>query len=973
MFKCLRTASFILILIGLSSSFVFGANSTLQGSVKDAKTGEPLIGANILLLGTGMGAATNTNGNYNIQNVLPGSYTVRASYIGYKSKEVDITIKEGQHIQQNFVLEPVGVESKTVVVTAQASGQSQAINQQLSSNQIINVVSAAKIQELPDANAAESVGRLPGISVLRSGGEGYAVVIRGLQPKYNRIMIDGIQMSSSDPNNRSTDLSMISSNMLEGIQVSKTVTPDMDADVIGGTVNFELREARVKQSGVPQFGLLVQGSYNNLSNAYNKFNNYKYVGSAEDRFFDNKFGVFAQIEIERKNLSSNELGASYTHAGNSITQYWTSSLTLHDIPRDRQRYNGALVMDYKLPNGRVKLENFLSSGSTYIQNRAETFGITNNTHDYSLTSSKSVLNTITNGIHLEQQLPVFHMDLRLSHAYSETKHPNDWSIDFLQSSAGLNQFSNVSNVNPQDIPKASNNLFSNTFMQNIDNSNSFSRERILTAKLDLKTNLNLSDAISAELKFGGKYQYLKRSYMFEQYNGQSANGGSALFVDSLIEAHFSLPLNTSTGIPMTYFIDPNFNYGTFLGGDYSMVAPLNQGMLSGVLNLLNNNLNLIAQNNGAVTYARNNYTSTTSNYSGHEDHSAFYIMSIINLGSRVTLIPGVRYQNLKTTYTGVRGIRSPESFYAYNHYDTTTTQVHDYWLPDISLRYKPLPWFDVRLSYTNTLSYPDFNAIIPRIDMASNSIGWINYKLIPSRSTNYDAYLSFYDNNIGLFTVGGFLKRIDNLIYPWSFFVSGEEVLHYLPYSLIQTFNPYTTYNVYTFVNDSYRIDDYGIELDWQTHFWYLPGPLSGLVFSANYTHILSKAEYPYTYTLVSGRSIKHIDTSFTARLLYQPDDIVNLSLGFDYKGFSIRVSMLYQSDIFTGPDFWPQLRSHTVAYRRWDLSAKQDLPWPGLQIYGNVNNINGANDISVIEGGGVPISQQDYGLTADLGLRFKF
>ena len=178
---------------------------------------------------------------------------------------------------------------------------------------------------------------------------------------------------------------------------------------------------------------------------------------------------------------------------------------------------------------------------------------------------------------------------------------------------------------------------------------------------------------------------------------------------------------------------------------------------------------------------------------------------------------------------------------------------------------------------------------------------------------------------------------------------------------------------MYTFVNDSYKINDYGMELDWQTHFWYLPGPLSGLVFGVNYTHIFSKAQYPYTYTKVANRSIQHIDTSFTDRLLYQPDDIVNLSLGFDYQGFSIRVSMLYQTDIFTGPSFWPQLRSHSSAYRRWDLAAKQELPWFGIQVFGDINNINGENDISVIQGGGVPISQQDYGLTADLGLRIKF
>ncbi len=93
-------------------------------------------------------------------------------------------------------MKPETIEGQTVTVTAQAEGQYQAINEQLNSSSIKNVVSAARIQELPDANAAESVGRLPGVSLIREGGEGSKVVIRGLSPQYNQITIDGIEMAS---------------------------------------------------------------------------------------------------------------------------------------------------------------------------------------------------------------------------------------------------------------------------------------------------------------------------------------------------------------------------------------------------------------------------------------------------------------------------------------------------------------------------------------------------------------------------------------------------------------------------------------------------------------------------------------------------------------------------------------------------------------------------------------------------------
>ena len=97
-------------------------------------------------------------------------------------------------------------------------------------------------------------------------------------------------------------------------------------------------------------------------------------------------------------------------------------------------------------------------------------------------------------------------------------------------------------------------------------------------------------------------------------------------------------------------------------------------------------------------------------------------MSIINLGPQITFIPGVRYQNLRTSYKGIRGIQNRLSYLEYVNYDTTVTQDHGYWLPNLSLRIKPFSWFDIRLSYTKTLSYPDFIAIIPRIDIVPQAV-----------------------------------------------------------------------------------------------------------------------------------------------------------------------------------------------------------------------------------------------------------
>jgi TonB-dependent receptor len=766
--------------------------------------------------------------------------------------------------------------------------------------------------------------------------------------------------------------------MLEGIEVSKTVTADQDADVLGGTVNFKMKESGEGREGIG-VSVLAQGGYNGLVNAHNKYNNYKYVGSIEGRFLDeNRLGVFAQADFERRNLTSNEFGGAYTNSGNSLTDYITTGLNLNHIPRDRQRGNGTLVLDYRLPEGKIGLTNFFSSGVTDIRNRGEFYDINNNLHNYSLAYSRSTLNMITNILSVEHEIPLFHLTGRLSHTYSETKTPNDWIARFQQASAGIGQFLNKTNLNPLDIPRAAIPNPSATYITALTSNSSFSRERALTGSLDLETHLTISDDIAAILKFGGKYRHQTRSYIYDQYTGQGLGLGSARFVDSLIASQFAstLPYVNTGSIPIGPFIDAGFDYGKFLNGDYPMGFPLNYAMLSSASDFVKSRIGILAARND-IAYFHDAFNSTTSNYSGTEDLSAFYLMATINIGPEITVIPGVRYQNLNTEYTAPRGQQNTASGSGgpYFHYDTTLAVSHPYWLPDVIVRYKPLPWFDIRLSYSNTLAYPDYNAITPRIDAGTGGvISWNNFELVPSRSTNYDAYLSFYDNSIGLFTAGAFLKRITDLIYPWSFYTSDTTLLKkYFPPNLGAT--PTSgNYNILTYVNDSYRIDDWGIELDWQTHFWYLPHPLDGLVLNVNYTHVFSKAQYPFTDTRRIGRTFVYVDTSYTDRLLFQPNNIVNLSLGYDFEGFSARVSMLYQDEVFTGTNFWEQLRTSTSARTRWDLSVKQVLPWFGLQVFGDVNNLSSADDISVIHAtSGVPQSQQSYGLTASLGLRCNF
>ncbi|NOY77870.1 MAG: hypothetical protein GXO76_08375 [Calditrichaeota bacterium] len=173
------------------------------------------------------------------------------------------------------------------------------------------------------------------------------------------------------------------------------------------------------------------------------------------------------------------------------------------------------------------------------------------------------------------------------------------------------------------------------------------------------------------------------------------------------------------------------------------------------------------------------------------------------------------------------------------------------------------------------------------------------------------------------------------------------------------------------------------METEWQSNFWFLPGAFKGLVLTVNYTYIHSEAKYPRTEPIVKNISfpfphmevVGNLDTTYTARLIDQPSHIFNLMLGYDYKGFSVRGSMQFTSDVFRSTNYYEQLRTTTRALTLYDLSLRQKLPFNGLQFYLNWSNISEPIEFSVKHLGSDDYyaDKHFYGMTLDAGLRYSF
>ncbi len=274
---------YLLIILLLFLSFHYLSAQTIQGKIIDPKTKEPMPGASVSLKNTSYATVTDVNGNYKINNVPPGEYIIVVNFIGYEAINIKIKVTSGEVRTLNF--DPTEKATNLADVTVvgklnQEEEDASRLSEKTASN-IITVISAKAMERSPDINVANVLQRMSGVSILRSNGtDGAFAVIRGLEPRYSNTLINGIKIASPDEKNRFIPLDIIPSDLLKRIEVTKALTPNMEGDAIGGTVNLVMKDA-------PDTTLLkATGS----------------IGYSQI-FFDKGFDTFDKSGIQKKSIA----------------------------------------------------------------------------------------------------------------------------------------------------------------------------------------------------------------------------------------------------------------------------------------------------------------------------------------------------------------------------------------------------------------------------------------------------------------------------------------------------------------------------------------------------------------------------------------------------------------------------------------------------------------------------------------------
>ncbi|MGA9295568.1 MAG: TonB-dependent receptor [Ignavibacteriaceae bacterium] len=984
-------------------TFVF-CSGNLMGNINDSLNNSALVGANVYLEGTSLGSAADIDGNYRINDIPAGNYQLKVSYIGYQTKTLSINIINNRSLVIDVKLSPVVLEGKEIIVRGQALGQAKAINQQLTSNTIINVVSEEKIQELPDANAAEAIGRLPGVSVTRSGGEATKIVLRGLSDKYTNVTIDGIRIPSTDAMDRGIDLSAISQSSLAGIELYKALTADKDADAIAGTVNLVTKKAPSQR----QIRGTFYGGYNSIMKSAKQYNFSLKYG---ERFFDDLLGVQLDGNIENKIRSNEYNDINYDQSILNQTNYFINDFTLRFTDEIRKRNGLSLILDYNTPEqGNIKFNGtYYSTNRSYITHQRDypngggqtqyLGGVT-----YSYRDREQDIKTATAAITGDNILFNLNLNWGLSFAQSTSQFPYDYQLDFSEPSdnvvgSGMRSAPQIKNDPEQLVQYAYNNFRAATlagaYFSSQDN-----LDKNKTVFLNLSRDYTFGNLFAGELKIGAKYNSKSRN------NNQSQNFApyylgywqpyeklpdgtlrpkdlSGTFFDAFYQRYQQNPLNNTAS--MTEFLDGDPK-SRLLYGKYDLNPLINRDKLRQWYDLNKFGVN----QSGQIKEYYNDPTFSAYFYDITEAVTAGYIMNTLKIGQDITFIAGVRVESEDNNYKnkfsntiagGFPSITIPTR-------DTSAAYTESIVLPNFHLNIKVTDFMNVRLAAYRALARPDFNMRLntyfgwrPAAVGSNKQLIVGNSKLKTAKAWNFEINTSFYGNEIGLFTISAFYKEIADMYHMLNQINTTGDVIfqklglntHSLQVGSYQLTIPY---------NSPENSKVWGFELEHQINFIFLPGLLKNIVLSYNASIIRSETHLigsttDTTYKIIEGfpplpqYTERAID--YKQQLENQPEFFGNISLGYDIGGFSGRISLFHQSDYFSS--FSPTGRGDVkiAGYNRVDLALKQNIT-DYLTILLNINNLTNLKDDNLIDNRVnqyiIPNTSQRYGLTGEFGIR---
>jgi TonB-dependent receptor len=878
----IKVVSAVLMFSGhLNQAIAQEQKSAISGTVRD-QTGAVLRGAQVSLESQDVNVVTNEQGLFFINAVAPGTWTLSITYVGFAAFSKNVDVGAGQTVNVDAQLELQSGNQSVLVTASRATGEAEAINVQRTADNIMQVLPAEVIRSLPNANMADALGRLPSITLERDEGEGKYVQVRGTEPRLTNTTVDGVNLPSPEPGVRQIKFDAIPADIVESVQVSKTLMANMDGDGIGGSVNLVTKTA----TDLPTFSLSGMGGYTPIVNGRGLTEDTATIGR---RFGVNKkFGVIigGSYDWNGRGIDDIEPVPDVATLANGQTVPWKDGMDIREYQYFRSRWGVAGSADYKIAEGsEIHLRTLYSDFKNYGDRYAYT--LVDNTPGIQVLNPGNVgCATNSSGVTTATcaAAPSFNAQLRnpdigvgsvvLGGTHYLTTTWYSWEMSASRSFYGNSPYSTAvynsnlsssgcqydpSRTTNQYLPQWSPECYAEAYNPSNLVLNNINRDLGHSAQL----NLQISGS-------GAKHYHIGSRLATVEYGGKFRNEHK--FADTYV-----LTLTPNGPIPLSSFPNRLTNTNYYNGGDYK--------------------LGYNASYEDAIAYANANPAAFTSSSTFGQDPSQYdliervsagYLMNTIDFSSRIRFIVGLRVEGTTDSVanfslgnfpcpapsTGTCSGITPNKFSG-SYYTL---------LPSTSLRYGVGANSDVRFVYARGLSRPDPQNIAQALSWTDSGNGANRYSasfgnanLKAETGDDLDVLFEHYLNPFGMISAGYFYKFLHDPIVTQTF-----QLTNYQP-----TGGPLGNYLATQPVNAGSAWVS-GVELAYLQHFSFLPGALGGLGLSANYGHTGSQANG------IPGRS-DH------PRLQRTSPNAFNISPTWDHGRISIRVGMSYnQASIYS-------------------------------------------------------------------------
>jgi TonB-dependent receptor len=933
--------------------------ATIRGRLTDSAQA-PVTGAVARLAGTRLGAVSSAAGTYVIDHVAPGSYTVLVRRIGFTPDSFTVTARAGETITRDLVMNRGSAQRLGAIVVSESprlnESKEQALEKQRSADNIVSVLSGDEIRALPNANAAEAIARLPGISTERDEGEGKFVQIRGTEPRLSNVTINGAHVPGTEQGNRIPKLDAVPTDILGAIEVSKTLTADMDADAIGGSVNLVTKTPE----GAPRGYLATQYGQSSLLSRTQGQGSLMYGG----RYGENRqLGLLFGGTYDRNNRGINDLEMAWTDdgAGRVTPVEWDQ----RDYVYDRTRWGAGADVDYRFTDGSTA---FLKG----LWSKFDNFG-TRYRYDVALGGDSAQAASGASGIGTGAQMvresqrrtPREQMwglagggrkllgqhELAYSLNYAGTRQSvSDYrTSDFEYDGPGGNGLairydgSNHNTPTYQYLSASDATLAtapSNFAMTRYSATNGLTTGHDAGAGLDLLLRY-LAGSNAGSFKVGAKFRREDKSFV----SANTSFSSTSPFLLSQVLGDFS---------------DPAY-YQTIASGFLMGPQPNNAATTAWE----NANPAAFADNTNAVKNA-------LASFSGAENVGAAYAMNTIDVGAlRVNL--GLRAEHTTVDYTGNVATTPADASGAATGPATVRavpgTRSYTDLFPSLQLRFAASENANVRLAVTRGIARANYADLAPHLSgetctscqRSFSNLSAGNPDLLPQHAWNLDLLGERFIGRGGVLSGGVFYKKITDFIYRRQFVYDG----------------PATEFAGYYGTRPENGGDGHllGSEIDYTQKLEFLPGAWSGLGVDVNWTHVDSKVQL--LSDTASSAATLGSPVMRNAPLARQAKNIANAALTYDRSIVSARAAWQYQgASIYSYGDgsASPSGDNWVFPHSQFDaaitLNVKSDV---AVQL--QALNLNDAvfGFFNGVPGTEYANQREYYGRTLILGVRYGF